>query len=96
MRVTPYIVDYDKANAYGTMVRYMRSFDSKDDLFRFVSRMYAFADYGFTVYSIECYDVKCRYTGKQDGMKFTYISTKSGNVIWEGDFPEWRGRERKR
>lgn len=64
--------------------------DTKDELFRRVSKFYAFSDCEYEDYSVEEISVegiKCVYCGWQPGMKYEYKSVIG--IEWVGYFPEW-------
>ena len=90
IRITPYKVEYSMEDYKGEEVRYMRCFDRESELFRFVSRLYAFDDCFYVkVHSIKWKGATCKYTGWQPGMLFTYVNSRTGKKIWEESFPEW-------
>lgn len=90
MRVTPYKIDYSVEIDNGEMDRYIRCFDSESELFHFASSLYAFDDLvPVEVHSIKSKGANCRYIGWQPGMVFTFVNTRTGKVVYEGEFPEW-------
>lgn len=90
MKVTPYKIDYSVGDNVDEMTRYIRCFDSESELFHFTSKLYAFDDcVCVKVHSIKSNGSYCRYTGWQPGMVFTFVNTRTGDVVWQGEFPEW-------
>ena len=92
VRITPYSIEYSlDCGENGEMERFLRCFDTADQLFYFASKLHAFDDcYELRVHAILALGIECEYTGWMPGMEFRYIECgKPSNVIFDGFFPEW-------
>ena len=85
-KVTPYKIKYAQDGIY---VKY---YDSLDQMFRDISRHYAFNDlYDDEVEILEIteHGRKLRYVGWRPGMKYIYVYDETNEIVWEESFPEW-------
>lgn len=91
VRLTPYSVEYSlDCGENGALERFLRCFDTKNAMFRFISKLYAFDDcYELRVHSILCDGAECRYIGWQPQMKYEYIDCETKKVVYFGYFPEY-------
>lgn len=91
VRLTPYYIEYSlDCGEDGEMERFLRCFDTKDELFYFTSKMYAFDDcYDFRVHAIVCDGVDCNYVGWVPGMRYAYRDCETREIVWDCSFPEW-------
>ena len=92
VRVTPYSIEYSlDCGKNGEMERFLRFFDTADQLFYFASKLYAFNDcYQVEVHEILALGVKCEYLGWMPDMQFRYAECgRRYNIIYDNFFPEW-------
>lgn len=83
--------DYFYEEEFDDNERYLVFFDTKDELFYELAKIYAFDDLdtGMRVTEIICEGMLCHYTGWQPDMVIEFAYNESGEVIWSGQFPQW-------
>lgn len=87
VRMTEYFYETE----YDDGEKYITFFDSKNELFYELAKIYAFDDLdtGMRVTEIRCEGALCHYTGWQPGIVIEFAHNGSGKVVWSGQFPEW-------
>lgn len=86
VRMTEYFYETE----YDDGEKYITFFDSKDELFYELAKIYAFDDLdtGMKVTRIYCENKPCYYTGWQSDMVIEFVNDEE-RTIWIGQFPEW-------
>jgi len=84
------MTDYFYETEYDDGERYITFFDTKDELFYELAKLYAFNDLdtGMEVTKIVCEGKPCYYTGWQPDMVIEFAN-ENGDIIYGGQFPEW-------
>lgn len=67
------------------------AYDSIDEMFTAVSKIYCFADCDDTyrVCKIIAWGKEVKYAGWQPGMVYEYRCVENNELAWEGCFPHW-------
>lgn len=83
--------DYFFEETFDDNERYLVFFDTKDELFYELAKIYAFNDLdtGMRVTEIVCEGMLCHYTGWQPDMVIEFAWNTNGETVWSGQFPEW-------
>ena len=71
---------------------YLRCYDTKEELFNDVSRIYAFSDCeteGIEILLICCEGDACDYCGWEPGMRMRFVNAWPNEVVWDKTYPQW-------
>lgn len=85
------MTNYFYETTYDDGEKYITFFDTKDELFYELAKIYAFddLDIGMGVTEIICEGSNCYYRGWQPDMVIEFAYEESGETVWSGQFPEW-------
>ena len=84
------MTDYFYETEYDDGEKYITFFDSKDELFYELAKIYAFDDLdtGMKVTKIVYEGMRCHYIGWQPDMVIEFAN-ENGDIIYGGEFPQW-------
>lgn len=69
---------------------FVRHFENANAMFHKAAYAIAFSDCSDeVVIQIVANGDECHYTGWQPGMRYTFVSNSTGEVLYDAEFPEW-------